>query len=188
MISEKSAYILTDMLRGVITRGTGTGANIGRDAAGKTGTTSDYVDAWFVGYTPDLVTSVWMGNDSNGTLDGITGADTPATIWRVFMKQALAGTPAKSFIKPDGLVIDDTPSVLDTDKEKLKKEEEEKDKLDKDKLKDKDKTTKKDDDQKSDKKTTNKENEPSNPTTPQDIPAIPAPAKPSVPPPVPNRS
>ena len=56
MISEKSAYILTDMLRGVITRGTGTGANIGRDAAGKTGTTSDYVDAWFVGYTPDLVT------------------------------------------------------------------------------------------------------------------------------------
>ncbi len=188
VISEKSAYILTDMLHGVITRGTGTGANIGRDAAGKTGTTSDYVDAWFVGYTPDLVTSVWMGNDSNGTLDGITGADTPATIWRVFMKQALAGTPAKSFIKPDGLVIDDTPSVLDTDKEKLKKEEEEKDKLDKDKLKDKDNTTKKDDDQKSDKKTTNKENEPSNPTTPQDIPAIPAPAKPSVPPPVPNRS
>ena len=188
VVSNKSAYTITDMLRGVITRGTGTGANIGRDAAGKTGTTSDYVDAWFVGYTPDLVTSVWMGNDSNGTLDGITGADTPATIWRIFMKEALANTPAKSFIKPDGLVIDDTPSILDSDKEKLKKEEDDKAKQDKEKDKakdkDKDKNIKKDKEQ--DNKKPSSENEPSS-TQPQEVPAIPAPTKPTVPPPLPNR-
>ena len=76
VINERSAYLLTDMMRGVILRGTGTGANIGRPAAGKTGTTSDYRDAWFVGFTPDLSTAVWMGCDSGENLDGITGGDT----------------------------------------------------------------------------------------------------------------
>ena len=61
VISEQSAAELTDMLEGVIQKGTGTRAKIGRPAAGKTGTTSDYHDAWFVGYTPDLVAGVWIG-------------------------------------------------------------------------------------------------------------------------------
>ena len=104
VISEKSAFILTDMMRGVLTNGTGTGANIGRPAAGKTGTTSDYKDAWFVGFTPDLAAAVWMGNDSGGDLDGITGGDLPATIWRIFMSSALSKTPARDFSVPNGVV------------------------------------------------------------------------------------
>lgn len=104
VIDEKVAYVLTDMMRGVIERGTGTGASIGRPAAGKTGTTSDYVDAWFVGFTPDLACAVWMGLDSSGSLSGITGGDLPATIWRKFMAEALAKVPAKNFPRPAGIV------------------------------------------------------------------------------------
>jgi len=109
VVNERSAYILTDMLRGVINNGTGTAANIGRPAAGKTGTTSDYKDAWFVGYTPDLVASVWVGYDSGEYLNGITGGGLPATIWRAFMQKALAKTPARDFFKPNGVVIEPTP-------------------------------------------------------------------------------
>src|SRR5581483_4061936 len=64
VVSAGTAYIMTSMLQDVIAYGTGTNANIGRPAAGKTGTTSDFRDAWFVGYTPDLVTAVWVGNDN----------------------------------------------------------------------------------------------------------------------------
>ena len=109
VINERSAYILTDMMRGVLTRGTGTAANIGRPAAGKTGTTSDYKDAWFVGYTPDLVAAVWIGNDNNGNLDGITGGSTPASIWHNFMTIALTNTPSSDFIRPNGVVLDPPP-------------------------------------------------------------------------------
>ena len=111
VVNEKSAYIITDMLRGVINHGTGTAANIGRPAAGKTGTTSDYKDAWFVGYTPDLVTSVWIGYDNNDNLNGITGGSTPATIWRAFMSKALANTPSTDFYRPKGVVLDAPPTT-----------------------------------------------------------------------------
>jgi penicillin-binding protein 1A len=104
VINEKSAYVLTDMMRGILTHGTGTGANIGRPAAGKTGTTSDYVDAWFVGFTPDLACAVWIGADNNGSLGGITGGDLPATIWRNFMMEALEKVPASDFTRPSGIV------------------------------------------------------------------------------------
>ena len=97
VISESSAADLTSMLQDVIRAGTGRRANIGRPAAGKTGTTSDYHDAWFVGYTPDLVASVWIGNDDNTSLGGIYGGTVPATIWKNFMTEALKGTPAKDF-------------------------------------------------------------------------------------------
>jgi penicillin-binding protein 1A len=110
VVNERSAYILTDMLRGVIARGTGTAANIGRPAAGKTGTTSDYKDAWFVGFTPDLVASVWVGYDTGEYLNGITGGGLPATIWRTFMQKALAKIPARDFIKPNGVVIEPNPT------------------------------------------------------------------------------
>jgi len=106
VINERSAYILTDMMRGVITRGTGGNANIDRPAAGKTGTTDDNKDAWFVGFTPDLVASVWMGYDNDGYLNGITGGSTPAIIWRTFMNKALANTPSRDFIRPSGVVLD----------------------------------------------------------------------------------
>ena len=97
VVSEASAAELTNMLQGVIIKGTGTRANIGRPAAGKTGTTSDYHDAWFVGYTPDLVTGVWVGNDNNASLDGMGGGQTPATIWKAYMSVALKDTPVRDF-------------------------------------------------------------------------------------------
>ena len=97
VISENSAAELTGMLQTVIQKGTGTHANIGRPAAGKTGTTSDYHDAWFVGYTPDLVAGVWIGNDNNTALHSMTGGQTPAEIWKAFMSKALATTPSKNF-------------------------------------------------------------------------------------------
>lgn len=97
VISENSAAELTSMLQTVIQKGTGTRANIGRPAAGKTGTTSDYHDAWFVGYTPDLVAGVWVGSDDNASLHGMTGGNTPAEIWKAFMSKALASVPARNF-------------------------------------------------------------------------------------------
>lgn len=103
VISPESAADLTSMLEDVIIKGTGKGAAIGRPAAGKTGTTSDYHDAWFVGYTPDLSASVWIGCDDNSELDGITGGDLPATIWSHFMQNALLNVPAHDF---DELVVD----------------------------------------------------------------------------------
>ncbi len=104
VVNERSAYLLTDMMRGVITHGTGAAANIGRPAAGKTGTTSDYKDAWFVGFTPDLATAVWMGFDTGDFLNGITGGDIPAPIWHDFMTAALAKVPVRDFVRPGGIV------------------------------------------------------------------------------------
>ncbi|NLP42682.1 MAG: penicillin-binding protein 1A [Veillonellaceae bacterium] len=118
VISERSAYILLDMMRGVITKGTGTAANIGRPAAGKTGTTNDYKDAWFVGFTPDIVASVWIGYDNDGYLNGITGGTIPADIWRSFMINACSKLPVRDFIKPAGLIIPEPPKLDEkTDKE-----------------------------------------------------------------------
>jgi penicillin-binding protein 1A len=85
-----------DLFSAVLSYGTGARANIGRPAAGKTGTTSDYKDAWFIGYTPDLVAGVWVGNDVPTPMKKVTGGNLPAGIWKAFMQSALAGTPAHS--------------------------------------------------------------------------------------------
>ncbi|MCE5202962.1 MAG: PBP1A family penicillin-binding protein [Actinomycetia bacterium] len=103
------AYLTTDILKGVISKGTGTAARIGRPAAGKTGTTQQYRDAWFCGYTPDLAASVWVGYaDSQKEMLNVhgrkvTGGSFPAEIWADFMKAALADTPKKDFERPGGL-------------------------------------------------------------------------------------
>ncbi|VBB08777.1 transglycosylase [Lucifera butyrica] len=104
VVDARSDYILVDMMRSVISEGTGVAANIGRPAAGKTGTTSDYKDAWFVGFTPDLVASVWMGYDKGQYMHGITGGSIPAEIWHSFMVKALANVPPHDFVKPGGIV------------------------------------------------------------------------------------
>ena len=89
-ISNPYLYYMNQMMRGVITSGSGRGAAIsGRDLAGKTGTTSDYKDAWFVGYTGGFVTAVWVGKDDNTPMRGVTGGSSPAAIWRGFMEAAL---------------------------------------------------------------------------------------------------
>jgi penicillin-binding protein 1A len=98
------AYMMTDLLKGVILRGTGTAANIGRPAAGKTGTTDDYRNAWFIGYTPYLVTTVWVGNDDNAPMKRVVGGTVPARIWSAYMKVAVRGTPPDDWPRPDGVV------------------------------------------------------------------------------------
>ncbi|BBK44360.1 penicillin-binding protein 1A [Allostella vacuolata] len=85
------------MLSGTIERGTARAANIGRPAAGKTGTTQDHRDAWFVGWTPELVAVVWVGNDDGQPMRGVTGGSVPATIWRGFMQEAVKGTRPQPF-------------------------------------------------------------------------------------------
>lgn len=105
VVDPKYAYVITNMLESVMSGGTGGGASIGRPAAGKTGTTDESKDAWFVGYTPDLVAAVWMGDDYGiETLDGITGGTVPTVIWRDFMSQALNAMeiPASDFTVPPG--------------------------------------------------------------------------------------
>lgn len=134
VVSEKAAYLLTDMLKGVITRGTGARANIGRPAAGKTGTTSDYKDAWFVGYTPELVAAVWIGNDDNTVMNGMTGGREPASVWKAFMQKALSGTKAKDFVRPDGVTVDNSVMELEpSDKAKDAKTDKDSKLTDKDK-------------------------------------------------------
>jgi len=85
---------LRALLNAVVTRGTGTGANLAMPAYGKTGTTQDYRDALFIGFAGDLVVGVWIGNDDNSPLPGVTGGAAPARIWRNFMTQALDTQPA----------------------------------------------------------------------------------------------
>jgi penicillin-binding protein 1A len=105
VVSAGTAYVVTSMLQSVINEGTGfPNAQIGRPAAGKTGTTSDFRDAWFVGYTPDLVAAVWIGNDNYHRMNESYGGDVPARIWARFMKAALAKTPKHDFVMPAGEV------------------------------------------------------------------------------------
>lgn len=87
-LTLKTAAEMTAMLKTVIEHGTGGAARIGKPAAGKTGTTDDYKDASFVGYTPNIVTGVWVGNDDNSVMRSIQGGTVPALIWRDVMKVA----------------------------------------------------------------------------------------------------
>jgi penicillin-binding protein 1A len=105
VLSAGTAYVMTSMMESVITEGTGyPNAIIGRPAAGKTGTTSDFRDAWFSGFTPDLVASVWIGNDDYHRMNESYGGNIPARVWARFMKAALAKTPVHDFVQPAGEV------------------------------------------------------------------------------------
>jgi len=95
---------LVEMMRGVVNYGTGKNARLPRPVAGKTGTTSDYRDAWFVGFVPQLVCATWVGNDDNTPMKNMTGGWIPALMWKDFMKEALKGVPAVDFPKPRGMV------------------------------------------------------------------------------------
>jgi penicillin-binding protein 1A len=105
VLAEVIADNVTNVLQGVIAGGTGTGANINRPAAGKTGTTDDFGNAWFVGYTPTLSTAVWYGN-SNGEdpahalPHGTYGGTVPASTWANFMGEALKDVPVTDFNQP----------------------------------------------------------------------------------------
>jgi penicillin-binding protein 1A len=120
VIKPETAYLATDLLRGVIVEGTGWKAReLGRPAAGKTGTTNDYRDAWFIGYTPSLVTGVWVGYDDQKSIGPReTGARAALPIWLEFMKKAHADRPPEDFIAPEGVLfkqIDPRTGLLSTE-------------------------------------------------------------------------
>jgi len=90
VIGQPALGYMIRMMRQVISSGTGTRAGVaGYDLAGKTGTTSDYRDAWFIGYTGGFTTAVWLGRDDNTPMKKVTGGGAPAAIWHDYMKQAL---------------------------------------------------------------------------------------------------
>jgi penicillin-binding protein 1A len=97
VLNRTTVDTMVKMMEGVIARGTGRPADIGRPMAGKTGTSDDYHDAWFVGFTPDVVTGVWVGNDNNTTMPKMTGGTLPAAIWRGYMKPYMASKPVQDF-------------------------------------------------------------------------------------------
>jgi penicillin-binding protein 1A len=103
MVKPATAFFITEGLQYVISNGTGQRASIGRPAAGKTGTSNDFRDAWFVGYTPDLSTAVWLGNDDRSPMLGVAGGSYPAQAWAEFMRAALQGKPPHTFSEPGTL-------------------------------------------------------------------------------------
>jgi penicillin-binding protein 1A len=118
VLSPQVCFILTNMLKAVVEKGSGWYAqNLGRPCAGKTGTTNDGSDAWFVGYTPQLVAGIWVGYDNRSMPlgDRVTGGGLACPIWTKFMKEALGGKPILDFKQPDGIewvLIDASTGLL----------------------------------------------------------------------------
>jgi 1A family penicillin-binding protein len=89
-----------DLLAAVVREGTGRAARVSAPAAGKTGTSQEYRNAWFVGFTPDVVVGVWVGNDDNSPMRNVTGGDVPARIWNEFVAQAIAARAKSAQARP----------------------------------------------------------------------------------------
>ena len=134
VLNLNTAATMTAIMKTVITSGTGRAASIGKPAAGKTGTTDDSRDAYFIGFTPDVVTGVWVGNDDNSQMGGVTGGTIPAKIWRDVMLVATAPYGKADFEYPEVVLNpfkassvsiipqSEAKKVLE-DKEKAKQEE-----------------------------------------------------------------
>jgi penicillin-binding protein 1A len=107
VIEQNTAYIMTSLLEGVVKRGTGRRVTaMNRPVAGKTGTTNNLHDAWFMGYTPRYVTGVWVGFDDESSLGtGETGSRAASPIWLGFMQRLLQGKPVRVFQVPEGVVF-----------------------------------------------------------------------------------
>jgi len=129
-LSLKTAAQMTAMMKTVITNGTGRAANIGVPAAGKTGTTDDNRDAYFVGYTPNIVTGVWVGNDDNNTTRGsIYGGTAPAIIWHDVMKVGVEPYGKLEFNYPEVKLLPfsrSTGLIKNTDEEETEEQDENK--------------------------------------------------------------
>jgi penicillin-binding protein 1A len=113
VIATEQLGQMNRMLRKVVTAGTGTGARMNDpENAGKTGTTSDYRDAWFIGYVGDYVTAVWMGNDDNSQMRKVTGGSLPATIWQTYMGRIRRDLPKKPLVMGGDVVQGDPLGAL----------------------------------------------------------------------------
>ena len=104
VLDANIAATMVYMMKGVLTEGTGVRGRISRPAGAKTGTSQEYKDAWFIGYVPQLTTGVWVGNDDNTPMEGVTEVAVCPRMWKTFMEAALAGVPSEEFPAPQGLV------------------------------------------------------------------------------------
>ena len=122
VISKETAYLITNMMEDVVQKGTGQAAKVlDRPLAGKTGTTNDYVNAWFIGGAPNLVAGVYVGFDDRRSLgESETGARSALPIWIAFMKEALNQLPVVPFEIPDGVTfvkVDASTGLLEPEQE-----------------------------------------------------------------------
>ena len=101
LVEPQQVYDMVDLMTSVVDRGTGKGARLGRPTAGKTGTGQDFRDAWFIGFTAELVTGVWVGNDDNSPMKKVTGGSLPTQLWHAFMAGVLEGEPIRPLPLPD---------------------------------------------------------------------------------------
>ncbi|TDQ83196.1 penicillin-binding protein 1A [Dongia mobilis] len=104
VVNGATVNAMLDVMGATVAWGTGRKAAIDRPAYGKTGTTQNFRDAWFIGLTADLVTGIWVGNDDNRAMDQVTGGSLPVGIWHDFMSDALAGTPPRDIPRPQGAI------------------------------------------------------------------------------------
>jgi penicillin-binding protein 1A len=123
VVDPRHVEAMIDLMSAVVEWGTGKAATLGRPAAGKTGTGQEFRDAWFVGFTAELVTGVWVGNDDNSPMNKVTGGSLPAQIWRGFMAEALRDEPVRplpdpwqeleiaSAYPPDGTIGSDSDEI-----------------------------------------------------------------------------
>jgi len=122
VMTKEAAYLITNMMEDVVQKGTGQAArSLNRPIAGKTGTTNDYVNAWFIGGAPNLVTGVYVGFDDRRSLgQSETGAHAALPIWMGFMKEALKQLPVVPFEIPDGVAfvkVDEATGLLESDQD-----------------------------------------------------------------------
>ncbi|HEU5408747.1 MAG TPA: penicillin-binding transpeptidase domain-containing protein, partial [Nitrospira sp.] len=122
VIAKETAYLIVNMMEDVVQRGTGQAAKVlGRPIAGKTGTTNDYINAWFIGGTPNLVAGIYVGFDDRRSLgESETGARSALPIWTAFMKEALKQLPVVPFEIPDGVTfvkVDAATGLLESEQE-----------------------------------------------------------------------
>jgi len=111
VVARHQAARMTDLMRANVVWGTGQAADPGRPAAGKTGTSQDFRDAWFLGFTAEIVGGVWVGNDDGVPMDGVTGGTLPAEIWRSAVTRGLKGAPAKPLPGLRDLPAETAPTV-----------------------------------------------------------------------------
>ncbi len=104
VVDPDTVAMTVSMMKGVITSGTGVKANIGRSAAAKTGTSDNFKDAWFIGFVPQLVTGVWVGNDNNSPMKGVAEVGVCPRIWKDFMGKTLKNIPVQEFPRPEKAV------------------------------------------------------------------------------------
>jgi penicillin-binding protein 1A len=128
VIDKNVVAIMVDVMKGVLTRGTGVRGRIDRPAAAKTGTSQDFKDAWFIGFVPQLATGVWVGNDNNSPMKGVAEVAICPRIWKSYNQAVLAGLPVMDFPRPEGLTPADylitVPKTEESSEEAIEEENE----------------------------------------------------------------